>query len=178
MRYGTTRPTARRRVRATLLAAALVAGAGCSMLGPQRLDIEPGFAVIVGEIDMRSVPEPQGLLQMVREDGAVRYDLPVQRGPFRFAVPLPPGRYRMVSLRVIDTAQVSPDHIDYLVGATFDVTMPAVYLGTVRFEREQFGAIRLRVVVVDDFDRTVPAVRARYPDLPATVERSLLRPDA
>jgi len=132
----------------------------------------------MGEIGMRGVATSDGLLEMVREDGAVRYDLPVHRETRPFAVSLPPGRYRMVRVRALDSLQVTPDQIDYPLGATVDVTAPAVYLGTVRLDQDGFAPGRLRMTVTDDFDRTVPALRARYLDIPATVERSLVRPDA
>ena len=58
----------------------------------------------------------------------------------------------------------------------FDVGDTAVYVGTLELERVVF-ARQLRVMVQDEYERTVPAMRARYPELPSVVARALMRPD-
>ena len=57
----------------------------------------------------------------------------------------------------------------------FDVGRePAVYVGTLRL-RSSLGE-RVDVVVADEYDATVPALRARYPEIGEPVARSLFRP--
>jgi hypothetical protein len=51
----------------------------------------------------------------------------------------------------------------------------AIYIGRLEIERIVF-ARELRVTVRDDYERTVPEFRARYPELPATIARALMRP--
>ena len=62
------------------------------------------------------------------------------------------------------------------MSVVFDVGDTAVYVGTLDIERVVF-ARQLRVLVRDKYERTVPAMRKRYPELPSVVTRSLMRPD-
>jgi hypothetical protein len=50
-----------------------------------------------------------------------------------------------------------------------------VYVGTLRLERVVFVR-QLRVLVRDDYERTVPTLRERYPELPSAIVRGLMRP--
>ena len=50
---------------------------------------------------------------------------------------------------------------------------PATYIGTLRI-RGDFGD-RVRLEVRDDYERTVPALRGRYTDIPERVERALMK---
>jgi hypothetical protein len=50
-----------------------------------------------------------------------------------------------------------------------------VYVGTLELERVVF-ARRLRVTVRDEFERAVPPMRARHPELPPVVARAVMRP--
>jgi hypothetical protein len=154
----------------------LAAAGGCAVLGGGRLDFPQGYHMVMGATDLRALQEPQGILVIEREDGAVRYDLPVDRGPAPFVIPLPPGRYRVQRLRVTDSGPMSRDQMTYELPGTFEVSAPAVYVGTLRLERDRFATVHL--VVIDDFDRTVSRLRAQYPEIPAGVTRALVRPGA
>ena len=50
-----------------------------------------------------------------------------------------------------------------------------MYVGTLQIERVVFLR-QLRVTVEDEYESAVPAIRARYPELPPTITRSLMRP--
>ncbi len=81
----------------------------------------------------------------------------------------------MREVRQVDQRQTLPqDPIRYLA-VVFDVgAEPAVYVGTLRLISS--GSSRVRAAVVDDYATTVPALRARYRDIPVEVVRSLFRP--
>jgi hypothetical protein len=160
-------------VAAGLAGLALAAGlAGC---GGLRLEVPPGHRVVVGGVDLARLDELGGLLEIVRDDGVVRLDLPLQREQTTFLTTLPPGRYRLVRLRVTDSPQVSRiPPVSELRGAFEVGDEPAVYVGTLRFTRDRFAGLRLEVT--DDYERTIDALRARYRELPRVVARALVRP--
>ncbi|HZS34566.1 MAG TPA: hypothetical protein VFC42_14480 [Methylomirabilota bacterium] len=164
----------RRARRAVALAVAAAIAGGCAALGAGPLDIPPGHRVVLGGLDLSRFDAPEALLEVIREDGTFRRDVRVDPAQRAFVTTLPPGRYRVARLRVVDSAQTSPDVIAYDLRLGFDVAAaPTVYIGTLRVIRE--FATRVRVEVLDEYDRTVPALRARHRDIPVPVERALMR---
>ncbi len=157
----------------TFLAAFLAAA--CGLARPAILDLPPGQRVVLGRIDLRLYPASEILLDIARDDGTFQYELYVGLGPHDFAIGLPPGRYIVHEVRRVDQREGLPqDPIRYLA-VVFDVGAdPAGYVGTLQLIST--GGSRVRAAVVDDYATTVPALRARYRDIPAEVVRSLFRP--
>jgi len=156
-----------------VLAVALAPALGCAALRPGRLDVPPGHRAVLGRIDLRS-GALESLIEIVREDGAFRHDLRSGLGQHDFVITLPPGRYRIARVRLLQDRQTLDQHPVRELRVTFEVgAEPAVYVGTLRLG-EAFGE-RLLVAVVDEYETTVPALRARYPDLTGTISRSLMR---
>ena len=153
---------------------AMVAG-GCAGFGRAPLDVPPGHQAVLGEIVVAGFSEPSVVLDIAREDGSYRLDLPVDGGRSQFVITLPSGRYRISRLRLNESRRSFPEEVWFQVGVGFEVGTTAVYVGTLRIEHVVFGR-HVRVTVRDEYERTVPAARARYPDLPPVVARTLMRP--
>jgi hypothetical protein len=137
-----------------------------------RLEVPPGHRVVLAGVDLRRLDVLGGLLEIVREDGVVRLDVPLQRDQTAFAVTLPPGRYRIARFNGTDSPSLTRLPPSFALRGTFEVgDAPAVYVGTLRLIQDRFATFRLEVA--DDYQRTVDALRARYRDLPATVVRGL-----
>lgn len=166
--------TAVRRLPIGLVVAGIIS-AGCTMLASRPLELAPGHRVVVGRVELSGVEGAEGLLEVVREDRAYQASLPIDRSLAEFAVGLPPGRYRVTRLRAWKDARAMPSQVVWdLPPLAFVVGHdPAVYIGTLRVD-SSFG--RVRVSVVDEQAATLRVLRARYPNVPATVARSLAAP--
>ena len=163
----------RRSVAALLVGALLVAG--CSAFRREPLEVPPGHRVVLGEVVITGFANPRVVLDFSREDGSYQEQLPVDAARSPFVITLPPGRYLINRLRVNDQGRTGPESTDFRLAVTFDVGDPAVYVGTLAIERVSFLR-QLRVSVQDDYESAVPAIRARYPELPPNITRSLMRP--
>ena len=149
--------------------------AGCAAFRSAPLDVPPGHQAVLGEVIVRGFSVRSVVLDIVREDGGYRHELPVDAGRSQFVLTLPPGRYQIARLRINDSGRTVPDEAWFQVGVGFEVGGAAAYLGTLQIKRVAF-ARQLRIAVQDEYDRTVPAMRARHPDLPPVVVRALMRP--
>jgi hypothetical protein len=159
------------------LAGLLLAGwalAGCAALGG-RVDVPPGHRIVVGAVDLTRFEDAEALLDIVRADRTYQQSVrvsPVQR---RFVVTLPPGFYRITRIVLLDSGVATPNQVAYDLPVAFEVgDAPTVYVGTLRIIRD-FDS-RVRVEVLDEYDRTVPALRARHPEIREPVARALMRP--
>ena len=167
--------SARRRPLAALTAAALLM-AGCAAFRREPFDVPPGHQAVMGEVVVVGFgAPPHVVLDIAREDGSFRHELPVDLARSPFLITLPPGRYQVQRLRINETGPSFPEEAWFQIGAEFTVGDTAVYVGTLQVERVTF-ARKLRVTVQDEFERLVPSLRARYPELPPVVGRSLMRP--
>ena len=153
-----------------------LAAAACGALRPAPLDLAPGQRVVLGRVDLSGFEAKEGLLEIVREDRAFEYALPVGRTAPEFAIGLPPGRYRLVRLRAGKDRASTPTQVVWDLGPlTFEVGAdPAVYIGTLRFA-STFGRV-VQVSVVDELEDTLRVLRVWYSNLPATVARALVTP--
>ncbi len=153
-----------------------LAAVGCGAFRPAPLDLAPGQRVVLGRVDLSGFEAKEGLLEIVREDRAFEYALPVGRTAPEFAIGLPPGRYRLVRLRAGKDRASTPNQVAWDLGPlTFEVGAdPVVYIGTLRFG-STFGRL-VRVSVVDELEDTLRVLRRWYPDLPATAARALVTP--
>jgi hypothetical protein len=168
------RPSSRFRLRAAVVLAATSIAAGCG-LGRSPLDVPPGHRLVLGEVAISAFPEPRVVLDIVREDGSIRHELPVDLSVSPFVIALPPGRYQVTRLRMNESGRVFPEEGAFPLRVTFEVgEAPAVYVGRLQIERVVF-ARQLQVTVRDDYERAVPEFRARYPDLPATIARAPMK---
>ena len=158
-----------------VLVLTIIVAPGCAAFRRAPLDVPPGHRVVLGEVWTGGFDWPQVVLDIVRDGGGYQHELPVDATRTPFVITLPPGRYQITRLRINEGGRLLPDTPWFQVGVVFDVGAPAVYVGTIQIERVTFSP-RLRVVVRDDHERTVPALRGRYPELPSTIERSLARP--
>jgi hypothetical protein len=149
---------------------------GCAAFREAPLDVPPGQQAVVGEVFISGFSMPHVVLDIAREDGSYRHELAVDAIRSPFVITLPPGRYQVTRLRINDGGQVFPDEAWFQIGVVFDVGNTAVYVGTLLLERVVF-ARQLRVMVKDEYERTLPAMRARYPELPPAVARAIMRPD-
>lgn len=153
-----------------------LAMAGCAVVRPGLLEVPPGYRVVLGRIDLSRFAASEALLEIVRDDGAIWLDLRVGAGRQDFVITLPPGRYRISRLRLVDDRQASPTHTILYLQVGFEVgPEPAVYVGTLRL-LSALGGQKLDVTVADEYEQAVPALRARQPGIPETVARSLFRP--
>jgi hypothetical protein len=144
----------------------------CDAFRRAPLDVPPGHRVVLGEVAVAGFSEPEIALDMTREDGAFRYELPVDYSPSPFAITLPPGRYRITRLRVNEIGRNFPEEVAFPLRVTFEVgEAAAVYVGRLQIERVVF-ARQLRITVRDDYERAVPEFRARYPELPSSIARA------
>ena len=134
----------------------------------------PGHRAVLGEI-VASGFVSDGVIEIVREDRTFHHELTVNRTLSPFVFSLPPGRYQMASLTILESGRTFRDETSFRVGAVFDVGAEAVYLGRIRIERSSFGR-PVSVVVEDDYERTVAELRARHPELPPVIARALIRP--
>jgi hypothetical protein len=148
---------------------------GCSVFRREPLDVPPGHQAVLGEVFISGFRRPHVVLDIAREDGSFQTELPVDTVRSDFLITLPKGRYQVTRLRINDGGQTFPDEAWFRIGATFDVGDAAVYVGTLALERVVFGR-QLRVMVQDNYERTVPAIRARYPELPPAIARAIMRP--
>ena len=166
------RPPSRSRLRAVVaVVAATAIAAGCG-LRRAPLDVPPGHRLVLGEIAISAFAEPRVVLDIAREDGSFRHELPVDLSVSPFVITLPPGRYQVTRLRINENGRTFPEEASFPLRVTFEVgDAPAVYVGRLQIERVVF-ARQLRVTVRDDYERAVPEFRARYPDLPSTIARA------
>jgi hypothetical protein len=140
------------------------------------LDVPPGHRLVLGGVDLTRFGESRVLIEIGREDGTYRHELPVDAAWSPFVITLPPGRYHITRLRLAESGRTLQDETAFALRVDFEVgDAAAVYVGTLTVERVVFGR-QLRVTVRDEYDRTVPAIRAQHPDLPPVVVRALLRP--
>jgi hypothetical protein len=162
----------RRQGRLAALAVGIVALAGCGGFRGASLDVPPGHRVVMGEVVVSGLSESQVLLDIVREDGSFRHELPIDFRRSPFIITLPPGRYQITRLRYNDMGRNFPEDLTFPLQVSFDVgDAAAVYVGRLQIERVVF-ARQLRVTVRDDYERAVPEFRARYPELPANIARA------
>lgn len=157
------------------LALATLAAAGCAVFRGEPLDVPPGHRLVLGEVAISGFGAPHVVLDIAREDGTYRHELAIDAARTLFVITLPPGRYQVTRLRLNESGRPFPEEGQFRIGADFEVRDPAVYVGTLRIERIVF-ARQVRVSVQDEYDRTVPAIRGRHPDLPSVVARALMRP--
>ena len=162
----------RRRIVAVGVAALLVAGCGAFRRAP--IDVPPGHRVVLGEIVTSGFATPQLILELTREDGSFQEELPIDFERSPFVITLPPGHYLVTRIRVNEQGRTGPESTNFRLAITFDVNDSAVYIGTIKIERVAFLR-QLRVTVVDDYEQAVPAIRARYPERPSEITRSLAR---
>jgi hypothetical protein len=163
--------------RLALAAVALaIASAGCAMFRPEPLEVPPGHQAVMGGIVVAGfgVP-PHVVLEIAREDGSFRHELPVDAVRSTFVITLPPGRYQVQRLRINENGVNFPEEAWFRIGAEFTVGDTAVYVGTLELERVVFNR-QLRVTVQDEYERAVAALRTQYPELPPVVGRALMRP--
>ena len=165
----------RRRWLAVVGLGAIVA-TGCAAFRQAPLDVPPGHQAVLGEVFISGFSTPHVVLDIAREDGSYRHELAVDAIRSPFVITLPPGRYQVTRLRINDMGQTLPDEAWFRIGVAFDVGNAAVYVGTLTLERVVFGR-QLRITVEDDYERTLPAMRARHPELPSVVVRAIMRPD-
>jgi hypothetical protein len=118
---------------------------------------------------------PHVVLEIAREDGAFRHELPVDAVRSAFVITLPPGRYQVQRLRINDNGLNFPEEAWFRIGAEFTVGDTAVYVGTLELERVVFNR-QLRVTIQDEYERAVAALRRQYPELPPVVGRAIMRP--
>jgi hypothetical protein len=149
---------------------------GCAAFRREPLDVPPGQQVVLGEVFIAGFSQPHVVLDISREDGSYQHELAVDATRSPFVITLPPGRYRIARLRINESGQAFPEEAWFRIGVVFDVGNTAVYLGTLLLERIAF-ARQLRVVVKDEYERILPELRARYPELPPVVGRAIMRPD-
>ncbi len=164
-----------RRRRFLGLAMAAAASGACAAFRREPLEILPGHQPVLGEVSLNGFGEPRVVIDIAREDGAYRQELAVDAARSPFVLVFPRGRYQVTRLRLNEAGRVYPDETPYPIRVEFEVGDAAVYVGTLRLERVVF-ARQLRVLVQDEYERTVPALRGRYPELPPVVVRGLMRP--
>jgi hypothetical protein len=163
--------------RLALAAVALaIATAGCAMFRREPLDVPPGHQVVLGEVVVAGFgAPPHVVLEIAREDGSFRHELPVDAVRSTFVITLPPGRYLVQRLRINESGPSFPEEVWFRVGTEFTVGDTAVYVGTLELARVVFNR-QLRVTVQDEYERAVTALRTQYPELPRVVGRALMRP--
>jgi hypothetical protein len=149
--------------------------AGCGAFRREPLDVPPGHRVVLGEIFINGFSTPHLVLDLAREDGGFQEQLPVDAMRSQFVITLPPGHYLITNLRVNEQGRTGPETTNFRIAVKFDVGDPAVYIGTLQIERVAFLR-QLRVTVKDEYESFVPAIRARYPELPSVITRSLAEP--
>jgi hypothetical protein len=156
------------------LAAAGLSVAGCGALRTP-LDVPPGHRLVLGEVGIAGFSEPRVVLDIAREDGTFRHELPVDLSRTPFVITLPPGHYQITRLRINDFGRNFPEEGAFPLRVAFDVgDAAAVYVGRLQIDRVVFLR-QLRVTVQDDYDRAIPAFRARYPGLPPAIARALMQ---
>jgi hypothetical protein len=164
----------RRRGFVALLTVALAAG-GCAAFRAEPLDVPPGHRVVLGEISISGFGETHVTLDIAREDGTFRHELPIDAALSPFVITLPPGWYQITRLRLNESGRIMREEMVFPLRIEFQVGDAAVYVGTLQIDRITFGR-QLGVQIRDEYDRTIPALRARRPDLPSVVVRGLARP--
>ena len=149
---------------------------GCAAFRREPLEVPPGHQAVMGEIVIAGfgVP-PHVVLEIAREDGSFRHELPVDAARSTFVITLPPGRYVVQRLRINESGATFPEEAWFRIGAEFTVGDTAVYVGTLELERVVFNR-QLRVTIQDDYERAVATLRTQYPELPPVVGRGLMRP--
>ena len=172
-RFGTCRVVGTRRLTALVAGALLVAGCGAFRREP--IDVPPGHRIVLGEILTSGFSTPHLVLDLSREDGSFQEQITIDARRSTFVITLPPGHYLINNLRVNEQGRTGPETTNFRIAVTFDVGAPASYTGTLRIERVAFLR-QLRVTVDDEYETAVPTIRERYPELPAEIARSLMRP--
>jgi hypothetical protein len=164
-----------KRLALAAVALAIVSG-GCAMFRREPLEVPPGHQAVMGGTVVAGfgVP-PHVVLEIAREDGSFRHDLPIDAVRSTFVITLPPGRYLVQRLRINESRTTFPDEAWFRVGTEFTVGDSAVYVGTLELERVVFDR-QLRVTIQDEYERAVAALRTQYPELPPVVGRALMRP--
>jgi hypothetical protein len=155
------------------LAVTLGLAPGCTAFRREPLDVPPGHQMVLGGVLITGFSLSQLMLDIARDDGGYQTELPV--GDFRneFVITLPRGRYQIIRLRGTDSGRIASRQFWFRVGATFEVGDSAVYIGTLQIARMLGNEVR--VAVQDEYERAVPALRARYPELPPVVARAAMR---
>jgi hypothetical protein len=148
--------------------------AGCGLGRPVPLDVLPGHRAVLARFEVGGFDASAVVLAVVREDGTYGTEVPLSPGGTDVALSLPPGSFLIPRLRVVQDGQTVPNvPIRYLAVGFSVGSEPATYIGTLRI-RGEFGD-RVRLEVRDEYDRTVPALRGRYTDIPERVERALMK---
>jgi hypothetical protein len=163
--------------RLALAAVALaIASAGCAMFRREPLEVPPGHQAVMGGVVVAGFgAPPHVVLEIAREDGSFRHELPVDAARSTFVITLPPGRYQVQRLRINENGLNFPEEAWFRIGVEFTVGDTAVYVGTLELERVVFNR-QLRVTIQDEYERAVAALRTQYPELPPVVGRALMRP--
>ena len=152
-----------------------IAAVGCAAFQREPFEVPSGHRAVMGEIFISGLASPHVVLEISRDDGSYQHELPVDAARSPFLITLPPGHYQIGRLRINDNGLAFPEEAWFRIGVEFTVGDTAVYVGTLQLERVVFGR-QLRVKVEDEYDRAVPAMRSDYPELPAVVTRSIMRP--
>jgi hypothetical protein len=152
-----------------------IVATGCAAFREAPLEVPPGHQAVVGAVYLSGFSMPHVVLDIARDDGTYRHELAVDSIQSPFVFTLPPGRYQVTRLRINDTGPFVPDEIWFRIGVAFDVGDAAVYVGTLDLERVAF-ARQVRVMVKDEYERTLPELRARVPGLPSVIVRAIGRP--
>ncbi|HSE94794.1 MAG TPA: hypothetical protein VLD61_02830 [Methylomirabilota bacterium] len=148
--------------------------AGCGLGRPVPLDLLPGHRAVLARFEVTGFDASPVVLAVVREDGTYGTEVPVSPGGTDVALSLPPGYFRIPRLRVIQDRLSTPNAPVRYLAVGFSVGLePATYIGTLRIQG-RFGE-QVQLEVRDDYERTVPALRGRYTDIPEQVERALMR---
>jgi hypothetical protein len=130
----------------------------------------------LGGVDIARFGESHVVLEIARVEGGYRHELSVDAPRISFVITLPPGKYQILRLRVTESGRTFLNQTIFQLQVPFEVgDAPAVYVGTLQIERIAFAAF-VRTAVQDDYDRTVSEIRARHPELPLVVARSLMQP--
>ena len=161
---------------ALAVVALAIASAGCAMFRREPLEVPPGHQAVMGGVVVAGFgAPPHVVLEIAREDGAFRHELPVDAVRSTFVITLPPGRYQVQRLRINENGASFPEETWFRVGTEFTVGDTAVYVGRLELERVVFNR-QLRVTIQDEYERAVPELRTQYPELPPVVGRALMRP--
>ena len=68
----------------------------------------PGPPPVLGEVSIPGFGEPRVVLDIAREDGTFRHELPVDAAQSPFVITLPPGRYLITRLRLNEIGRPIP----------------------------------------------------------------------
>jgi hypothetical protein len=174
IRNGAGRPVVGLR-RLTALAVGALLVAGCGAFRREPLDVPPGHRIVLGEILVNGFSTTHLVLDFNREDGQFPDSITIDSQRSTFVITLPPGHYLIRNLRINEQGRTGPETTNFWIAVAFDVDAAATYTGTLKIERVAFLR-QLRITVDDEYETAVPAIRERYPELPAEITRSLMRP--